>query len=270
MGWAWHFRTTWLPFLVAGCTHQSPGIAPPPTVPAPVSNHPPQPACAASSAETARAVDTLIEAQRAYLERGDTKPFSLLLLPDVKVEACRARAPGTFDLVFSKSQLDGIHQWAAQNDGQSAAEFTTVETRATSDSVGLELRLDLAKETGERASFGQRFELVCRSGAWRIERLRYWPLDPDTGEDFTQFFQATDASIERELSEGDLRNAAYHLMLAYRFNECAALSRRLTSDTPDDAWAWGLRAKASALIGDRSDADQSFQIAHSLAHDARP
>jgi hypothetical protein len=265
MGWAWHFRTTWLPFLVAACTHRFPAPAPPPAVPAQVSNPPPQPACASSSAETARAVGTLIEAQRAYLERGDTKPFSLLMLSDVKVEACRARAPGPFDLVFNKSQLDGINQWAAQNEGQSAAEFTAVETRATSDSVGLELRLDLAKETGERASFGQRFELACRSETWRIERFRYWPLDPDTGEDFTQFFQATDASIERDLSEGDLRNAAYHLMLAYRFNECAALSRRLTSDTPDDAWAWELRAKASALTGDRDDADQSIQIAHSLA-----
>jgi hypothetical protein len=244
--------------------------APPPAVPAPVSSPVPQPECATSSAETARAVGTLFDAQRAYLERGNTKPFSLMLLPDVNIEACRAREPGAFDLVFSKTHLDDIYQWAAENDGPSAAEFTTVETRATSGSIGLELRLDLAKETGERASFGQRFELVCRSGAWRVERFRYWPLNPDTGEDFTQFFLATDASIERELSEGDLRNAAYHLMLAYRFNECAALSRRLTSDTPDDAWAWDLRAKASALIGDRSDADQSIQIAHSLGRDGQP
>lgn len=270
MGWAWHFRATWLPFLVAGCTHQSPGAAPPPALPAQVSTPQPQPECATSSAETARAVGTLLDAQRAYLEQGNPKPFSLMLLPDVKIEACRARAPGTFDLVFSKTHLDDIYQWAAQNEGPSAAEFTTVETRATSGSIGLELRLDLAKEAGQRASFGQRFELVCRSGTWRIEGFRYWPLDPDTREDFTQFFRATDASIERELSEGDLRNAAYHLMLAYRFNECAALSRRLTSDTPDDVWAWELRAKASALIGDRNDADQSVQIAHSLARDGQP
>ena len=126
------------------------------------------------------------------------------------------------------------------------------------------------KRDGRKASFSQRFELVCRSGAWRIERFRYWPLDPDTGQEFTQFFLDTDAQIERELAEGDLRNAAYHLMLAYRFNECAALSRRLTSDTPDDAWAWGLRAKASALIGDRNDADQSVKIARSLAQDEQP
>lgn len=223
----------------------------------------------AKDAEPSRAlVALLVEAQRAYLERGDTAPFSALLLPDAEVRAGRTKEPDSFDSVFGKEQLDGIYQWAARNEGRYSAAFAMVDIRRSPDAAVVELQLDCTKNPEDKSSFGQRFELVRRSGAWRIARFRYWPLIPETGEDFGRFFAETDARIEEDLRTGDLRNAAYHMMLAYRFKECAALTRRLTTDQPKDAWAWELRAKASALVGDGKDADESSELARSLAQGA--
>jgi hypothetical protein len=211
------------------------------------------------------AVEMLVEGQRAYLERGDTKPFSALLLTDVEVLAGRSRTPDAFDFPFSKGQLDALYRWAAANEGQFRAEFTTLEVDAAPTWAKVELELRYSKPTGERAAFGQRFELACSAGAWRVAHFRYWPLDPVTGREFTAFFQETDARIQQDLEASDLRDAAYRMMLAYRFNECAGLARRLTTDDPGDAWSWELRAKASALIGAIDDAEQSLQKARSLA-----
>jgi hypothetical protein len=246
---------------ILGCATQPSPAAPSPKP----SSSALAPAFVSVDEDTPQAVAAIvIRAQREYLERGDTKALSNLFLPDAEIQAGRTHAPDSLDFVLGKDQLIDIYDWGAKNDGQFDAEFTIVEARRTQNPADLQMRLDTTDSTGEKSSFGQRFALERRSGVWRIVRFRYWPLDPETGEEFTQFFRDTDALIERNLADGDLRNAAYHMMLAYRFEECATLSRRLTNDGPDDPWAWDIRARASSMIGDRKDADQSIQISRTL------
>src|SRR5262249_44334975 len=114
-------------------------------------------------------------------------------------------------------------------------------------------------------AFGERYELAEKSGTWQIVRFRYWPLRPDTGKEFgALYFEELDAKIEEERRRGDERQAAYDLLLAYRFDELTELVRRLTDQTPDDPWAWKMRAVASAMIGDRADAERASQTERML------
>ncbi len=54
------------------------------------------------------------------------------------------------------------------------------------------------------------------------------------------------------------------MMIGYRFDECAALIRRITSEAPDDPWGWDLRSTASAMTGDAADAAKSRATAKRL------
>ena len=93
-----------------------------------------------SGEETLRAVvGVVVDAQREYLERGNTKPFASLLLSEAEIQAGRARAPGSFDVSFSKRELDDINQWAALHDGQSSSdEPLFVREGASANSIVLE------------------------------------------------------------------------------------------------------------------------------------
>lgn len=85
------------------------------------------------------------------------------------------------------------------------------------------------------------------------------------GEPFgDEYFARLDRRIDEARSAGDRRNEAYLLMIAFRMAECAVASRKLTEDAPDDAWAWHMREKASAVVGDRMDAELAGRRANDL------
>lgn len=248
-------------FFVAACSSR------PPAVP-PIVDLKGAPAAALESASTEESVTEVVNllnsAQRSYLEEADVKPFANLLSPEVKITASRMRALGPYDSRFTKERLIHIYEWATRNEDRFSAHFVTIKAQVTGNAADVEIRLETeAKDV--KSWFGQTFRLVKQDGSWQIVAFRYWPINPETQQDFTMdFFGGMDQSVEDDLRNGDFRNATYHLFVGYRFDDAAMFGRTLTDADPDDVWAWEMRAKASAMIGDKIDAEKASEMARKL------
>jgi len=203
------------------------------------------------------AVDRLTAALRAYIEGGEPGALFELWAPDLSVRAGRARTQTQHDSLFGKNRLAAIYGWAAAH--QTRASLRVERQRFESD--GHAAMVDWAIVLGQgtdAAAFGEHYLFEKRGGEWKMVRFEYWPLMPDTLEELgPSRFGELDAKVEESRDRGDERNVAYYLMAAYRFDECAEVSRRLTEETPEEPWVWDMRAKASALVGDRADAELS-------------
>lgn len=253
--------------FVAACA------APPPAVP-PVVNVESTPLAVAEPTSpedaTREVVSLLNSAQRAYLEHADPKPFANLLSPEAKIIAARLEAPGMFDARFTKERLVRIYEWATRNEDRFAAKFITIKAQVTGNSADVEMRLE-TESNAVKSWFGQTFRLVKFDGVWQIVRFRYWPINPQTQRDFSEeYFAEMDRLAEEDLRNGDYRNATYHLFVGYRFDDAAMFGRTLTDADPNDAWAWEMRAKASAMIGDKVDAEKASEMTRRLKASAGP
>lgn len=226
---------------------------------------------AASAEDSSREVIQLLTStQRAYIERSDPKPFADLLSPEAKIIAGRRRASGPYDSRFTKQRLVNIYKWASRNEERLSAQCVTIKAQVTGDAAEVEMRLE-TEGSGVKAWFGQTFRLVKFDGVWQIVRFRYYPINPETQEEFAaSFFEETDRLAEEDLRTGDYRNATYHLFIGYRFDDSAMLARQLTDADPADPWAWEMRAKASAMIGDEEDAEKASQTVRKLKRQNAP
>lgn len=222
------------------------------------------PEAAPAEDTSSEVVNLLNAAQRAYLEQGDVKPFAKLLSPEAKITASRMRAFGPYDSRFTKERLVHIYEWATRNEERLSARFVTIKAQVIGNAADVEIRLETeAKDI--KSWFGQTFRLVNQDGLWQIVAFRYWPINPETQQDFTMdFFGEMDRSVEEDLRNKDYRNATYHLFVGYRFDDAAMFGRTLTETDPEDVWAWEMRAKASAMIGDKNDAEKASEMVRKL------
>jgi hypothetical protein len=101
----------------------------------------------------------------------------------------------------------------------------------------------------EQAAFGEHYRFEKRADGWRLVHYEYWPLMPDTLEEFgAGRFALLDAEADEARAHGNDRLVAYYLMAAYRFDECAQVARRLTDHTPEQPWVSArIRASRRAL-----------------------
>jgi hypothetical protein len=209
-------------------------------------------------------VQRVAEAERAYEERGDPHAILALIAPDARIEAARLRRHSRTDWVFTHERLTAIYTWAAQYAAQTRFSYKDVHVTAGATYASFDW-VTMSEGPDQQSWFGQHYELERRGGEWKVVRFRYWPLRPDTGGEFgAPYFADLDRQIETALGSGDERNAAYWMMLAYRFDECAKLGRKLTDAMPTDWWAWDMRSRASAMVGDLDDALSAGRVARSL------
>ena len=206
------------------------------------------------------ALSQLTEAVRTYLEDGKTGPLFGMYAADMVVRAGRAKAQSPRDIVFGRERLEAIYDYATHHEPGTAPQFThtLVEERGSRTTIEWTVFLD----GPIAAAFGERYELVTDDKGPTIVRFEYWPRRPDTLKEFgSAYFTDVDSRIEDARSKGDDRMVAYLLMAAWRFDECAKLTRELTRATPEEPWVWTMRAKASAIIGDRADAENAAREA---------
>jgi hypothetical protein len=178
---------------------------------------------------------------------------------DIHVRSGRARQPSSYDAIYGKSRLVALDGWAADNEVRTTLRIVSPRFESTGRQASVEWMTIMTQSDPEKTSaFGESYRLELRNGAWKIVRFEYWPLVPDTLEEFdSEFWATTDEKIEEARKNADERTLAYQLMVGYRFDECNEVSRRLTEAHPDDAWSWGMRATASALVGDQIDAQKA-------------
>lgn len=202
-------------------------------------------------------VDRLTAALHAYIEDG--KPGDLLAMwaPELSVRAGRARTPTPHDSLFGRDRLAAIYGWAAAHQTRTALHVEQRRFETDGHAAMVDWAIVLGEGT-DASAFGEHYMFEKRGGEWKVVRFEYWPLMPDTLEELgPSRFGELDAKVEESRERGDERNVAYYLMAAYRFDECADVSRRLTDQTPEEPWVWDMRAKASAMVGDRADAEAS-------------
>lgn len=203
-------------------------------------------------------LDLVTNARRAYAEDGDPRALFALWATEMSVRAGRARQPSSRDMVFGKSRLAVIYGWAGKHQGRMTTRIHSPRYEARGDTATLEWLVVERADAMSPSAFGERYVLEKRGADWKMTRFEYWPVTPDTLEEMPAYFADADAKVDAARASGDDRALAYHLMGAYRFDECAEVTRRLTDATPDEPWCWEMRAKASALVGDRRDADESM------------
>jgi hypothetical protein len=209
-------------------------------------------------------VEILAAAQRRYLEARDLRPLEELYALDLRVESGRTDVRSAHDNELGREGILSVYRWALEHEERMTFRHDVVRVDQSGAAATLVWRYHEGHGDHEQA-FGERYDLERREGAWRIVHLRYWPLRPDTDQPFGEaYFADLDHRIDRALADDDKRTAAYLLMLAYRMTECAVLARTLTDETPDDAWAWHMREKASAVVGDGPDAELAAQRAKGL------
>jgi hypothetical protein len=230
-------------------------VAPPPVVK-------PEVAVADPSPEL---VNTIVLADAEYSEHSNPKPFLALFDDDATIEVGRVERPGARDVHFGKKRLAVVYEWAAASGQIRTFRHEGERGRFDGDKVTVQLKTFESVKGTSPIAFGQRFDLMERDGAWKIIRFRYWPLYPDSGREFGEpYFEDLDAKIAADLAADNRREAAYRMMISYRFDECAVLIRRITSEAPDDPWGWDLRSTASAMTGDAADAAASRATAKRL------
>jgi hypothetical protein len=194
---------------------------------------------------------------RAYLEGGEPGDLFALWAPDLSVRAGRGRAPTRHDSHFGRDRLAAIYGWAAAHQPRASLRIERRRFETDGHAAVVDWAIVLG-EGADAAAFGEHYLFERRDGGWTMLRFEYWPLMPDTLEEVgPSRFAELDAAVDKSREGGDERNVAYYLMAAYRFDECAETSRRLTEETPEEPWVWDMRAKASALVGDRADAEAS-------------
>jgi hypothetical protein len=176
----------------------------------------------------------------------------------MSVRAGRASVASKRDNVFGRARLAAIYGWAGKHEGHMSVRTVSPRYDEHGDRATIEWFVVETADAMDPSAFGERYALEKRAGEWRIVRFEYWPVKPDTFEELGAYFEEADAKVDADRASGDERSLAYHLMAAYRFDECAAVTRRLTDATPEEPWCWEMRAKASALVGDREDADRSM------------
>ncbi len=218
------------------------------------------PASAPQKGPSRTALSQLTEAVRTYLEDGKTSPLFGMYAADLIVRAGRAKAHSPRDIVFGRERLEAIYDYATRHEPGTAPQFTNTVVEERGNRTTIEWIVFLDGPTA--AAFGERYELVADDKSLSIVRFEYWPLRPDTLKEFgSAYFTDVDSRIEEARSKGDDRMVAYLLMAAWRFEECAKLTRELTIATPEEPWVWTMRAKASAIVGDRVDAENAAREA---------
>jgi hypothetical protein len=205
------------------------------------------------------ALDELSAAVRSFIERGERHPLVDMMADDLRVRSGRAHEVSAYDSTYGKARLVALDGWAANNEVKSTLRIVSPHFVSTGHSATVEWSTILTRvDDGELHAFGESYRLELRDGAWKIVKFEYWPLLPDTLKEFdAQFWADEDAKIDEARASGDARQLAYELMVGYRFDECVEVSRRLTAETPNDPWVWGMRATASALVGDQVDAERA-------------
>ena len=216
------------------------------------------PAPASSIVEReATPLDLVQAARRAYAADGDPRLLFALWADDMTVRAGRGRTPSDRDNVFGRARLAVIYGWAGKHEGRMTVRTISPQYAVSGDRATIEWFIVERADAMAPSAFGERYVLEKR-GAWKIVRFEYWPVTPDTLAELGEYFADADAKVDAARASGDERALAFQLMAAYRFTECAEVTRRLTDATPEEPWVWEMRAKASALIGDREDADRSM------------
>jgi hypothetical protein len=251
--------------FAAGCAESVPRTEVPTVVPVTQVARPAE----VTADEAAAVVRTLRTAQVDYLEGRGTRALFAMHAPELEVRAARSKAPGDKDNVFNGDHLRAIYSWAAHHGVPTTAKVgePTVERGPEWVSVEWTLRLEHPAEIPDAppVAFGERYVLERRGGEWRIVRFRYWPLRPETMDEFgAAYFADLDQQIEQTRASGDRRRVAWLLLAAYRFEECAALSRALAEEEPKEPWVWKMRATASAMVGDGEDAEAAMATAARL------
>jgi hypothetical protein len=205
-------------------------------------------------------LDELTAAVRSFIERGKRQALFAMLADDVSIRSGRGRDSSSYDSIYGRARLVALDGWAADNEVPTTLRIVSPHLASTGRQATVEWSTLLTKADPDGTSaFGESYRLERRDGSWKIVHFEYWPLVPDTLEEFSaEYWASTDAKIdEARAKKGDEQTLAYQLMIGYRFDECAAVSRRLTDSTPDEPWVWGMRATASALVGDQIDAERA-------------
>jgi len=211
-------------------------------------------------------VERVAEAERAYEEHAEPRAILSLIAEDARIEAARSERSAPRDWRFTHERLEAIYTWAAKYATETTFSYKDVHV-VTNTPLHVVFTWTTMSEShgGSESWFGQRYELERRGGDWKVIAFRYWPLRPDTGNEFgTAYFADLDRQVSAALKAGDQKNAAYNMMLGYRFDECARLAREIADANPDDWWSWDMRSRASAMVGDLEDAVRAGDKAATL------
>jgi len=210
-------------------------------------------------------VERVAEAERAYEEHAEPRAILTLIADDARIEAARSEHAAPRDWRFTHQRLEAIYTWAAKYAAETTFSYKDVQVVTNTPLHVVFTWTTMSESHGTESWFGQRYELERRGGDWKVIAFRYWPLRPDTGNEFgTAYFADLDRQVAAALKQGDQKQAAYNMMLGYRFDECAKLARDIADTNPDDWWSWDMRSRASAMVGDLEDAIRAGDKAATL------
>ncbi|MFO0548753.1 MAG: hypothetical protein U0271_10215 [Polyangiaceae bacterium] len=228
----------------------------------------PTAARAQAPTDPARIRQFVTSAERSALERREPRPFIAMLATDLVAVASRSSIPSPFDSQFGRDRVAVIYRAATRQTArsESVSFMNPVTTVAHNNEAHLEHDVVFTASNGNRTTaLHEVIDLALRDGRWVMVRFQYWPLLPDSLEEYPQsFWDEQDATVTAMTQSGDDRQLAYALMSGYRFDECAVVTRRLTAADPNDAWGWEMRATASMMVGDEDDSDRAAVTAKRL------
>jgi hypothetical protein len=247
-----------LAVVLVGCGRRKAHNADTPTITS-------DPTPAKSAWDTELAVSTLRAAYRAYLLEKDVARLFALWDPSLEVRAARTRERADKEVVFDRAKFKAVYVWAAEHQPQIVKlSISEPHTELSKGDLIVEWQVRIKTATQESA-FGERYVLSRRGSGFAVVQFRYWPLLPDTLREFgSEYFDVADREVAEARARGDVRATAYRLFTAYRFAEASEEIRKFCDDNPTDAWAWGMRAMTSAMIGDLDDAKSSQRKADAL------
>lgn len=201
-------------------------------------------------------VEDMAAAERKYEEDHDPTDILAFFAPDAIIYAGRSEQPSASDNIMDKRSFEAVYLWASRFDSKMRFSYEDANLTRNGDSAVMQWKTSHdAGGPDQTYSFVQRYELKRRDNRWLVVKYRYWPIRPENGEEYD--WEALDQQVDASRAANDQRNLARNLMLAYRFKESADVARRITEQDPNDAWNWDMRAKASAMVGDLADAEES-------------
>jgi WD40 repeat protein len=189
---------------------------------------------------------------------------------DVRVCSGRGEQPGPHDIVLDRRQLEAVRR--VQFQGPPAAptvraSYEDMDVHVQDRQAELSCR-DVVHFGDDYQAYGCRFHLQRTAAGWRIDGVRFWPLEEKLGGQHTVYAAATwakrDVEVDRLAKSDDLLPRIRALKQARRLAEAHALACQFTDRERTRALAWSLRGEMALEIGETADAQSAFQKALAL------
>ncbi len=135
-------------------------------------------------------------------------PLTALWSDDLRVRSGRSHEPLPTDAVFGKARLAVIDGWAAAHQMRVTATITPRRVDVTATHAFISWSVVMTAPGCDAGAFVDEYELVRRGDAWTMVRYDYWPVLPDTLEEFGSAFWAdADAKVDAARAANDDRRS---------------------------------------------------------------